>query len=134
MARPQPDRATVLAELTELRAHAQTTGTRISVLALARRVGLANTTFRRRFPDITAELTAEQQATQPPPPAAATDDTTKLRQRNRDLRENLDLAVAQIQRLTLENKRLRQELETASSVTHLRPPKTPTLSRSTVRN
>jgi hypothetical protein len=49
-------RATVVAALDDLRQQAAPGGARVSVLALAKRVGLANTTFRRRFPDITEQL------------------------------------------------------------------------------
>ena len=45
----------------------------------------------------------------------------KLRQRNQDLHENLELAIAAIQRLTLENHSLRQQLEAARAVTPIRP-------------
>jgi hypothetical protein len=48
-------------------------------------------------------------------------EATKLRQRNRDLQENLELAIAAIQRLTLDNHRLRQKLEAARAVTPIRP-------------
>ena len=36
---------------------------------------------------------------------------------NRNLRDNLDLAVANIQRLTLDNRQLRQALETQQKIT-----------------
>jgi hypothetical protein len=124
LTRPKPDRATVVAELDELRHQAASTGGRVSVLALARRVGLANTTFRRRFPDIAARIVAEEP--QVPAPsvgstAATADSEAKLRQRNRDLQENLGLAIAAIQRLTLENRGLREQLEAALAVTSIRP-------------
>jgi hypothetical protein len=43
----------------------------------------------------------------------------ELRNASRTLNEQLDLAIASIQRLTLENHRLRQELETSTDVTGL---------------
>ena len=124
MTRAIPDRATVLRELDELRHQAASTEGRVSVLALARRVGLANTTFRRRFPDITARIVAEESQAPTPSPdstAATTDSEAKLRERNRDLQENLALAIAAIQRLTRENQGLRQQLEAARVVTPIRP-------------
>lgn len=124
MTRAIPDRATVLRELDELRHQAASTEGRVSVLALARRVGLANTTFRRRFPDITARIVAEESQAPTPSPestAATTDSEAKLRQRNRDLQENLELAIAAIQRLTLENRGLREQLEAALAITPIRP-------------
>lgn len=41
---------------------AEATGKPPTVLALASRFGLANTTFRRNFPDITAGLAHQQSA------------------------------------------------------------------------
>ena len=52
-----PSHDDVRAMLIQLRADTEVTGREASVLALARRVGLANTTFRRNFPGIVAELT-----------------------------------------------------------------------------
>jgi hypothetical protein len=45
----------------------------------------------------------------------------KLRRENRRLREHLDLAVANLQRLTLQNHRQWQALEAAAQVTTLTP-------------
>jgi hypothetical protein len=126
LTRCNPDRATVLAAIDELRRQqTESTLARVSVLALAKRVGLPNTTFRRLFPDITERITAGEYDA-PRPSAASTasisDTEAKLRQRNRDLHDNLELAIASIQRLTLENQRLRKELEAARVVTSIRPP------------
>lgn len=41
----------------------------------------------------------------------------KLKRRNRELNDHLTLAAAHIQRITLENQRLRQGLESATGVT-----------------
>jgi hypothetical protein len=101
------------------------------VLALAGRLGLANSTFRRNFPDVVAELAAT------PRPAAATAaaataaadafaalqaDTARLRGAHRDMAEHLDLAVAAIQRLSIDNDRLRAALDVAQHVTRLPRP------------
>jgi hypothetical protein len=75
---------------------------------------LANTTFRRHFPDLTAEL-RQQWSAEPSPtdPAAVSRfeqlkrDNDTLRREKQDLAEHLQLAVANIQRLTLENQQLR---------------------------
>jgi hypothetical protein len=96
------------------------------VLALARHLGLANTTFRRRFPDITTELTRQRS------PAPADSDpvvasrfekiqreNTELRRARRELAEHLELAIANIQRLTLDNHHLRQQLHAATKITHI---------------
>lgn len=108
-------------ELTEV------TGKPPTVLALASRFGLANTTFRRNFPDLAADL-AHQRATGPTSADAAIirfdqlkADNDKLRRDNHELTEHLELTAANIQRLTLENHRLRQHLETATKVTRIDP-------------
>ncbi len=98
-----------------------------TVLALARHLGLANTTFRRRFPDITTELTQQRS----PAPAGADpiaaagqfekiqQENTELRRARRELAEHLELAIANIQRLTLDNHHLRQQLHAATKDTHI---------------
>ncbi|MGF0319209.1 hypothetical protein [Nocardia fluminea] len=118
-----PTEATVRDHLAELR---QRTGRTPSILALASRVGLSNTTFRRHFPDLCAELRANRRPAGDL--AAGTeateaydrlhDDNQKLAARNRDLAADLDLAIAHIQRLTLENDQLRRQLHAARTVTH----------------
>jgi transposase-like protein len=125
---PTPEQARRACD--EVIAQAGAIGRRPSVLAVARRLGLSNTTFRRHFPDIAREVS---DARRTPP----TDDTpgspaasehaklvarnTKLRRDNRQLREHLDLAVANIQRLTLQAHALRQQLENATNVTRIDP-------------
>jgi hypothetical protein len=116
----------VQSALSQLRAEADTTGRPPSVLALARRLGLPNTTLRRHFPDICAELAT---AATPSPPEAPgnrestyhhlTHEVARLRCDNRNLTDNLELAIANIQRLTLEAHRLRLSLETARKVRRL---------------
>jgi AraC-like DNA-binding protein len=104
----------------------ETTGKPPTVLALARHLGLANTTFQRRFPDITTELTRQRS------PAPADSDpvvasrfekiqreNTELRRARRELAEHLELAIANIQRLTLDNHHLRQQLHAATKITHI---------------
>lgn len=123
MTRPAiPSRDEVLTALAQLQADAENTGRQPAVLTLARQLGLANTTFRRNFPDIAAEFArqaaAQQQA--PPPPSRydqLQETSTRLRQENRQLREQVELAAAVIQRIALENQRLREQLEAAANVT-----------------
>lgn len=102
------------------------TGRPPTALAVARRLGLPNTTFRRNYPDITAELRLRSASTASGPlrdPAARFDqirgENEKLRRANRELSEHLELAIAHIQRLTVDNHRLLQQLELASNVTRL---------------
>ncbi|MGW5746381.1 hypothetical protein [Amycolatopsis sp. NPDC003861] len=78
-------------------------GNPVSVLVLARRLGLANTTFRRNFPDVVAQLAPHTPAAASPPArinsGGARDlahANAVLRIQNRDLRRQLDLACAQI--------------------------------------
>jgi len=83
-------------------------------------------TLRRRFPDICAEVAVRR--ARPALPAGALDttgyetlqkDVARLRRDNQDLTENLEMAIANIQRLTIENHRLRQALEEAHKVARL---------------
>jgi hypothetical protein len=99
-------------------------GSRVSVLA--QHFGLANTTFRRNFPDVVALLAQKAPTTVGPTartrPGGARDlvhANAVLRTQNRDLRHQLDLACAQIQRLALENDQLRKEAHAAARVTTL---------------
>jgi hypothetical protein len=111
-----------------IRELAATTGKPPTVLALAGRFGLANTTFRHHFPDIAADITHQRAASRPASAEPAINrfdqlkaGNDKLRRDNHELAEHLDLAVANIQRLTLENHRLRQQLETATQVIRIAP-------------
>ncbi|WP_158892725.1 hypothetical protein [Amycolatopsis anabasis] len=110
-------------------ANAASTGRRPSVLEVARALGLPNTTFRRQFPDIAREIGEARRAphTVSSTSPAATDHArlvarnAKLRRENHQLRQNLNLAVANIQRLTLTVHKLRAELEAANSVSRIQP-------------
>ena len=51
-----PDKPSVLGALAELSAETAQTGKRPSVVALAQRLGLSNTTFWRHYPDIAREV------------------------------------------------------------------------------
>jgi hypothetical protein len=102
-------------------------GTRPSVLALAAKFDLSNATFRRRFPDLAKEISTAR--TDPEPRADAVKRPSpyevlaarnaKLRRANRSLTENLQFAAAQIQRLAMDNARLREALEASSNVTRI---------------
>ncbi|MFG2989292.1 hypothetical protein ACGFZK_08340 [Streptomyces sp. NPDC048257] len=118
--RPLPGLADVHAAIDHLTVE---TGRSPSVLALATRLGLANTTFRRNFPGICTELSGT------PGTAGGTGgadayskvkaDNARLRRDNRDLAEQLELAIAAIQRLTIDNDCLRTALQDARAVTPL---------------
>jgi hypothetical protein len=121
-----PPEAHVRKVLREQLDRAAQTGERPSVLALARRFGLSNTTFRRHFPGIANEISSARTA--PPPeehPRGAShydrlvERNAKLRRANRDLAAHIKLAAAHIQRPALENARLTQQLDAASKVTRI---------------
>ncbi|MFE0023324.1 hypothetical protein [Amycolatopsis sp. NPDC059021] len=121
-----PTVAEVHATLDAMRAHSG----RVSVLALAQALGLANTTFRRNYPTVVAALATRRDhnladaATAPtgPGPEAGShaDSLTLLRRDNQELRAQLDLACAQIQRLSLDNDALRRQLEAAQHIPRIR--------------
>ncbi|WP_406358507.1 hypothetical protein [Streptomyces sp. NBC_00658] len=128
-----PSEARVRAVLTRLRQQVAQTGKHPTVLALAREFGLSNTTFRRHFPDIARDIS---EAARTSAPAASTPTShyrllvarnAKLKRRNKELTAHLTLAAARIQQITLDNQRLKQQLEVVTGVTrigaqHRRPP------------
>ncbi|MCX4461535.1 hypothetical protein OOK58_02425 [Streptomyces sp. NBC_01728] len=95
-----------------------------SVLMLARRLDLTNTTFRRRYPDIAREIADHRAAPTTPRSGPTAHDrlvarNAKLRRHNRELTTQLALAAAQIQNLALRNERLQEALEETSNVTSI---------------
>lgn len=138
-----PDEHRVRQARDALLAEATASDTRPSVIALARRLGLTNTTFWRHYPQIAREVADARNApalsTDPgdtgrePQPAGTHSPSVKdklatLRRENQALHEHLELAAATIARLTLDNNELREALESAQAVTsiharaHRRPP------------
>lgn len=122
-----PSEEQVRQALAEVMDEAEATGRRPTALGLARRLGLANATFWRHFPDIAEEVRAAARDRRPAGGDSRESDrcgelmkkNAALRRSNTDLSEHLALAVANIQRLALENHQLRQELEAATKVTSL---------------
>lgn len=102
-------------------------GRRPSVLALAATLGMSNTTFRRHFPDHAKKVSELRREPEPgsrtesdagpSPYEQLTARNAKLHRANRILTQNLHLAAAQVQRLSLDNARLRQELQSTASIT-----------------
>lgn len=102
-------------------------GKRPSVLGLATRLGLSNTTLRRHFPQHVKEISQERSRRE----YSAEDGTPLnryevlvarnawLRRANQVLTVNLKLAAAQIQHLGAENARLRGALEVSSNVSRI---------------
>lgn len=91
---------------------------------MAKQLGLSNATFWRHFPDQAAaigEQRRRQHATDTAPTAyeKLRAEIAAVRRNNQELTEQLATAVAQIQRLSVQNHRLQQELEAASGVIRL---------------
>ncbi|PKV88210.1 hypothetical protein [Streptomyces sp. TLI_146] len=121
---PSPTR--VDQALDELLNTCRSSGRQPSVLDLARRFGLSNTTFRRNFPEVVSKIAAARRPQEAPvaPEGPSPNDrliarNAKLRRANRELTATVNLAVAQIHRLSVENRQMRAELEAATGVTHL---------------
>ncbi|MFC0598416.1 hypothetical protein [Streptomyces palmae] len=101
--------------------------TRPSVLALATKLGLSNTTFRRHFADLAKEISAARSNPEsaaaaeehPSPYAILAARNAKLRRTNRSLTEKLRFAAAQIQHLAVDNARLREAFEDSTKVTRI---------------
>jgi hypothetical protein len=118
----------VRAALAALHADVETTRAP-TVLALAQRVGLANTTFRRNFPAIVAQMkdssTTHNDLGAADGGGSAVDrlaqQNARLRHHNRELSEHLALATAEIQRLSLEAHRLRGECAALRNVSTIHP-------------
>ncbi|MFF9244705.1 hypothetical protein ACF1AY_38220 [Streptomyces sp. NPDC014776] len=125
MTRNVPDmpEALVRKHLQEVLGTCRETNKQPSVLMLARRLGLTNTTFRR-YPEIAREI-ADHRAVPAAPRSGPTEHdrlvvrNAKLRRRNRELTSQLALAAAQIQHLALRSERLQKALEEASNVTSI---------------
>jgi AcrR family transcriptional regulator len=115
--------ASAIAAATEaMIADAAASGRRPTVSELARRLGLTNTTFWRHFPDIAAQIAAQGRASTSTPTTpidSPQDRQHALAQENQDLRANLALAIAHIQRLTIENEQLRIAVEDHAQVVRL---------------
>jgi hypothetical protein len=100
----------------------------VSVLGLARHLGMPDTTFRRRYPALCAELATATSARVPdagsiPSTGGQREDSenVRLRANNRDLRARFDVAAAVIQRLSLEKQTLQDQLHAARNVTVITP-------------
>ena len=125
-----PAEARVQRLLKEYLSECDDSGKRPSVLALATRLGLSNTTFRRHFPQQAKEISAARSSREPPAAAQAQPGrceilvarNARLRRANQTLTGNLRLAAAQIQRLSIENARLREALESSSNVSRIGQP------------
>lgn len=125
-----PAKAHVRAVLADMLAEAAAGGAKLSVLALARRLGLSNATFWRHFRDIATEIrhTAGDSMAQPGGQDPRRDRAGELASQNarlcrdRDrLADQLEAALGHLRRLTIDNAQLRHDLEAAHNITRLDP-------------
>jgi hypothetical protein len=129
MTRPAdiPAEASVRRALDQYLTECHDNGKRPSVVSLATRLGMSNTTFRRHFPQQAKEISEARSSPQPPggaqtrpgPCEVLAARNARLRRANHTLTGNLRLAAAQIQRLGMENARLREALEASSNITRI---------------
>jgi AcrR family transcriptional regulator len=122
-----PSEAQVRLALTELAGQAR--AGQPTVLALARSLGLANGTFWRHFPEIAREVAGQRRtaaslnrttsAQELPGDGNPPGELARLRRANRELTDQVEVAIAHLQRLTLENHALREELEHSRKITRL---------------
>ena len=124
--KPAPDEARVRETLAQMRAEADAGTTRVSVLGLARRLGISNATFWRNYREIAIEIRQAPETPGKPAPASRLANEAELADRNASLRRErdalagqLEAALAHLRRLTTDNARLREELEAARAVSHL---------------
>jgi predicted ArsR family transcriptional regulator len=121
-----PAEARVRQDLDQYLNECQDNGKRPSVLALAASLGLSNTTFRRHFPDLANQISTLRSPDSQPragtpssPYEVLVARNARLRRANRSLAENLQFAAAQIQRLGLDNARLRQAVEASNNIARI---------------
>lgn len=124
--KPAPDEARVRETLAQMRAEADAGTTRVSVLGLARRLGISNATFWRNYREIATEIRQAPETSGKPTRASKPGNEAKLAGQNASLRRErdalagqLEAALAHLRRLTTDNARLREELEAARAITHL---------------
>ena len=124
--KPAPDEARVRETLAQMRAEADAGTTRVSVLGLARRLGMSNATFWRNYREIATEIRRAPETAGKPARASQAGNEAELADRNASLRQErgalagqLEAALAHLRRFTMDNARLREELEAARAVSHL---------------
>jgi AcrR family transcriptional regulator len=114
--------------LAQMRAEAARGGPAPSVLALARRLGLSNTTFWRHYRDIATEIRHVAQADTAPADGPALHlgrgaqlaaENARLRLERERLAGQVEAALGHLRRLAIDNARLRADLEQARGVISL---------------
>jgi hypothetical protein len=123
--KPLPGEQEVRDALAQMRAEVDA-GAAVSVLGLARRLGISNATFWRNYREIATEIrqapAATAQASTGTPPAhdlGLEERHSRLRRERDQLAGQLQAALAHLRRLTTDNARLRGELEAARGVSRL---------------
>ena len=120
--------------LAHMLAEAAAGGAKPSVLALARRLGLTNATFWRHFRDIAADIRHLASADTAPAGSGSlrpgrgkllADHNARLRREHDQLADQLEAALGHLRRLTIDNARLRRELEAARGITRIAPGRAP---------
>ena len=103
-------------------------------LAEARRLGLTNATFWRHFRDIAADIRHLASADTAPAGSGSlrpdrgkelADHNARLRREHDQLADQLEAALGHLRRLTIDNARLRRELEAARGITRIDPGRAP---------
>ena len=101
-----------------------------SALSVAARLGLSNATFWRHFPQIAQDLADARRdsrkrvttALKETARSSQTGDLRRIRDDRARVENDLKVAAAEIQRLTLENHRLRTSLEQATGILPFKKP------------
>jgi len=120
---PLPSESEVRTALAQLSA-ANDSGI-VTARDLARQLGLANSTFWRHFSEIAQEVANENRVAfrvaqaAPEHSPRGGDPERALRKENASLRDQIELAVAHIQRLTIDNQTLRDQLEAQTNIVKL---------------
>jgi hypothetical protein len=124
--KPAPDEARVREALAQMRIEAESGTTRVSVLGLARCLGMSNATFWRNYREIATEIRQAPETSGKPTRASQPGNEAKLADRNASLRRErdalagqLEAVLAHLRRLTTDNARLRGELEAARAVSRI---------------
>ena len=111
-----PTRGEVVARIGELRAQDR----QLTAKGLAESFGLSNTTFWRYFPELAQEVAdarrVRPRTVRPDGREAATNAEAVLRAELETARAQLDLAIAHIHRLSVENASLRRQVPDPSNV------------------
>lgn len=120
---PLPSETQVRAKLAQIRSSDEHKNATVS--GLAKQLGLANATFWRHFPQVAQEvadarrLSTAASKTLRQTDIKSADAEIALRTENARLRMQVDLAVSHIQQLTLDNRTLRDQLESRTGIVHL---------------